>query len=68
MTDAILQKLSQAFNLVLNLEIEDKVQTRINRGEILGLITEVECLVVNKDLKGQNLPLYFRPGAILQGV
>ena len=52
MTDAILQKLSQAFNLVLNLEIEDKVQTRIKRGEILGLITEVECLVVNKDLEG----------------
>lgn len=52
MTDTILQKLSRAFNLILDLEVEDKVQTRINRGEILGLITEVECLVVNKDLKG----------------
>lgn len=68
MTDTILQKLSQAFNLVLDLEVEDKVQTRIKKGEVLGLITEVECLVVTKDLEGQNLPLYFRPGATLQGV
>lgn len=52
MTDAILQKLSQAFDLVLNLEVEDKVQTRIKKGEVLGLITEVECLVVTKDLQG----------------
>lgn len=52
MTNAILQKLSQAFDLVLDLEVEDKVQARINRGEILGLITEVECLIMTKDLKG----------------
>lgn len=52
MTNAILQKLSQAFDLVLDLEIEDKVQARINRGEILGLITEIECLIMTKDLKG----------------
>lgn len=52
MTDTILQKLSQAFNLVLDLEVEDKVQTRIKKGEVLGLITEVECLIATKDLGG----------------
>jgi hypothetical protein len=52
MTNTILQKLSQAFDLILDLEIEDKVQTRIKQGEILGLITEVECLIATKDLQG----------------
>lgn len=47
MNEQILQKLQQLYNTVFNLNIDNwDVQTIIDRGEALGLIVEIEILLL----------------------
>lgn len=41
----IIETLHKAFNLTLDLNINDDVQNIANRGEILGLITKAQVLI-----------------------
>ena len=41
----IIETLEKAFNLTLDLNIDDDIQNIANRGKILGLITKAQILI-----------------------